>query len=242
MKNAFSEKLRKFGNNFYDLFVPDLLHEFELGVWKATFSHTLRILFAAGGDRIQQLNERFRQVPTFGRDTIRRFTKNTADMKKLAARDFEDILQCCIPVFEGLLDEPFNAILLDLLWTLAVWHALAKLRMQTSSTLAHLDNATTALGKRLRLFKDKVCDHFATRELPRESAARGRRTAALAAKGQMGIDTSSDIADVATILSGQHLKTFNLSTYKLHALGDYVSSIKQFGPSDNTSTQTVRKS
>src|SRR5262245_48764175 len=36
---------------------------------------------------------RFRQVPTFGRGTIRRFGNNVAGMKKLAARDFEDILQ-----------------------------------------------------------------------------------------------------------------------------------------------------
>ena len=34
----------------------------------------------------------FRQINPFG-STIRRFTHNVADMKKLAARDFEDILQ-----------------------------------------------------------------------------------------------------------------------------------------------------
>ena len=36
---------------------------------------------------------RFRQVPTFGRFTIWRFHNNVSEMKKLAARDFEDILQ-----------------------------------------------------------------------------------------------------------------------------------------------------
>lgn len=36
---------------------------------------------------------RFRAVSTFGQSTIRRFAANVADMKKLAARDFEDILQ-----------------------------------------------------------------------------------------------------------------------------------------------------
>lgn len=30
---------------------------------------------------------------TFGRGTIRRFSSNVSEMKKLAARDFEDILQ-----------------------------------------------------------------------------------------------------------------------------------------------------
>ena len=36
---------------------------------------------------------RYRQVPTFGRDTIRRFSQNASAMKKLAALDFEDLLQ-----------------------------------------------------------------------------------------------------------------------------------------------------
>lgn len=36
---------------------------------------------------------RYRQMPTFGRDIIRKFDNNVSAMKKLAARDFEDILQ-----------------------------------------------------------------------------------------------------------------------------------------------------
>ena len=39
---------------------------------------------------------RFRQVPTFGRDTIRKFSGNVSAMKKLAGRDFEDILQVSV--------------------------------------------------------------------------------------------------------------------------------------------------
>jgi len=37
--------------------------------------------------------ESFRQVPTFGGDTIRRFSSNVSELKKMAARDFEDLLQ-----------------------------------------------------------------------------------------------------------------------------------------------------
>ena len=44
--------------NFTSMFVVDLLHEFELGVWKATFIHLLRILYAVGGNAIQELNKR----------------------------------------------------------------------------------------------------------------------------------------------------------------------------------------
>jgi hypothetical protein len=34
----------------------------------------------------------FRHTPPFGRDTIRRFSTNVSGLKRLAARDFEDIL------------------------------------------------------------------------------------------------------------------------------------------------------
>ena len=51
------DRFREFFN-FVKLFVVDLLHEFELGVWKATFTHLLRILHAAGDDAIQELNRR----------------------------------------------------------------------------------------------------------------------------------------------------------------------------------------
>jgi len=36
---------------------------------------------------------RFRDIPIFGRGTIRHFVNNVSDMKKLAGQDFEDILQ-----------------------------------------------------------------------------------------------------------------------------------------------------
>jgi hypothetical protein len=36
---------------------------------------------------------RFREVPGFGRDTIRRFGRNVSEMKQFAARNYEDLLQ-----------------------------------------------------------------------------------------------------------------------------------------------------
>lgn len=41
------------------MFVVDMLHEFELGVWKAIFTHLLRLLYAQGGNGIMKLNERY---------------------------------------------------------------------------------------------------------------------------------------------------------------------------------------
>ena len=39
---------------------------------------------------------RYRQISTFGNGTIRTFSANSSEMKKLAARDFEDLLQVCV--------------------------------------------------------------------------------------------------------------------------------------------------
>ncbi|KAH9925200.1 uncharacterized protein B0H18DRAFT_877464, partial [Fomitopsis serialis] len=61
-RSAFSTRLADTGFNFYSLFVPDILHEVELGVWKAIFIHLLRILHAEGKDRIQIMNERYVSV------------------------------------------------------------------------------------------------------------------------------------------------------------------------------------
>ena len=44
--------------DFFSMFVPDLMHEFELGTWKATFTHLIRVLTAVGDDVVQQFNLR----------------------------------------------------------------------------------------------------------------------------------------------------------------------------------------
>lgn len=43
-QNAFSRKLSQFGFNFFNMLVVDLMHEVEIGVWKAIFIHLLCIL------------------------------------------------------------------------------------------------------------------------------------------------------------------------------------------------------
>ncbi|KZT30276.1 hypothetical protein NEOLEDRAFT_1153539 [Neolentinus lepideus HHB14362 ss-1] len=228
-KNAFSEKLSSFSFNLFSMLVVDLMHEFELGVWKVVFTHLIRILYAHGGDAIQMLNERFRLVATFGHGTIRRFSNNASAMKKLAARDFEDLLQCSLPVFEGLLAEPYDKHVQELLFALAEWHAGAKLRIHTEQTLEDLQSATTHLGARLRHFVKYTCPSFDTKELPREEAARVRR--------QQKRQANTNMVGNRTP-GGRKRKLFNLSTYKCHALGDYPRQIRVFRTSDSYSTQT----
>ncbi|KAI0070813.1 hypothetical protein K474DRAFT_1776565 [Panus rudis PR-1116 ss-1] len=228
-RSAFSVRLHRFGFNFYSLLAPDLMHDFELGTWRDTLKHILRILHAAGNDCIQEFNERFRQVHPFGRNTIRRFNTNVSALKGIAARDYEDILQCIIPVVEGLLPEPYDTILREFLFTSATWHALAKLRLHTERTLKFFEDTTRLLGAEVRRFEKTICQHYRTTELPSEAAARGRREAALAEK--------SKPSKVAGQRVAKKRKLFNLRTYKWHSLPDYPASIRMFGTTDNTSTQ-----
>lgn len=44
------------GFNFFSVFLVDLMHEFELGVWKRIFTHLLRILECVKG-ATNQLNQ-----------------------------------------------------------------------------------------------------------------------------------------------------------------------------------------
>ncbi|KAG6906099.1 hypothetical protein DXG01_015940 [Tephrocybe rancida] len=239
--NAFSVRLDPHGFDFYSMIISDVLHEFEIGMFLAVFKHCIWILYAAGNDSIQELNRQFHHIPTFGCDTIRKFSNDTAAMKKLAACDYEDILQCAIPTFEGLLPEPHNTILIKLLFELATWHGLAKLKMHTDSTLQDLDSSLTRLGNDLRHFKKVTCANYVTRELPGEVAARGRRSAALAAArkvptskpAQGRIESTKETAPKKK----SRVRTFNLSTVKLHGMGDYPDTIRDHGMTDNYSTQ-----
>lgn len=153
--------------------------------------------------------------------------------------------------------------MLDLLFTLCTWHALAKLRLHTSSTLQIFKSTTKVLGQKLRYWVKKTCAAFDTRELPKEASARHRRKAAAAAKagkskevpirgkggrgrgrgkgGMPGLATrkTANQPESSDAHSSKIRKVFNMCTYKLHALGHYVAAIAQFGTTDSYSTQVV---
>ncbi|KZP02197.1 hypothetical protein FIBSPDRAFT_655083, partial [Athelia psychrophila] len=169
-------------------------------------------------------------IPSFGRETIRRFSNNVSELKQLAARDYEDLLQCAIPVFDGLLPEPHNTSILSLLYTCGEWHGLAKLRMQTDSTLQLMTNETTQLGNRLRHFADVTCEAFDTKELRREVAARNRR------QGQNQPQQPIQSSEVGPS-PGARQRKYHLRTIKHHFLGDNVNHIRRFGTTDSISTE-----
>ncbi|KAK6972044.1 GLOBIN domain-containing protein [Favolaschia claudopus] len=219
-RNAFST-LAEYGFNLFSMFVPDLLHEVELGVVKAFFTHIVRILYTLGIEAVDELNSRFRQIPTFGRSTIRRFHRNVSDMKKMAARDFEDILQ-------GLLPEPHNGIVITVCFTLATWHAYAKLRLHTDTSLNCFRNTTSELGVEMRRFSRRTCEEYATYELPSEYNRRVRR--------QAKKNSKTNSSSTAPAQTSKKRKYFNLSTYKWHSVGHYPD-IPRVGTTDSVSTQ-----
>lgn len=58
LQNAFSQKLSPLGFCLYLMLVVDLLHEFELGVWKNFFIHLLRMLNATDKALVHELDRR----------------------------------------------------------------------------------------------------------------------------------------------------------------------------------------
>jgi hypothetical protein len=185
-------------------------------------------------------------MPTFGNDTIRRLPGNISDMSKLAARDYEDVLQvslhhwhktrliglqCSIPAFEGLFphDED-NKIVGDLIFLLSTWHAYAKLRLHTESTLEKQEAVSTSLCQALRKFANVTCPRYATSELPREATARRARQQTQAT--QRGRPAGSAVKQ----------KRFNMCTYKIHCILDYLAAIRRYGTTDSYNTQIVSSS
>ncbi|KAK6985226.1 hypothetical protein R3P38DRAFT_3450728 [Favolaschia claudopus] len=157
-RNA-SSALAEHGFNLFSMFVPDLLHEVELGIVKAFYTHVVRILYTLG-------------------------------------------IEYLIPAVEGLLPELHNGIVLTVCFTLATWHAYAKLRLHTSSSLGYFRNTTTDLGVQMRRFNRTPCEAYETYELPSEYNRRIRRQAKK---------------------KSQNEKYFNPSTHKWHSIGHYLS-------------------
>jgi hypothetical protein len=101
-----------------------------------------------------------------------------------------------------------------------------------------LENSTTRLGELLRSFQSDVCPAYQTFDLPAEEAARVRRKAAAAKKMEEAIDQAKGKQKAMESGSKKH-RTFNLNTYKVHALGSYAEAIQLYGSPDNYNSQTV---
>ncbi|GJJ10734.1 hypothetical protein Clacol_004961 [Clathrus columnatus] len=194
IENAFSSQLGFTDFSYFQMLTCDLMHEVELGVWKALLIHLIQMLWSVG------------PVLAFGQSIIHHFADNMSDLKNL-------------------LPEPYNGHIISLIWALSTWHALAKLRMHTETTLAHLDTATTILGKLSQSFVDDICPHLMTLETPSEMRAQIQ-------KNESNIQQKSTKLDCGFGWS----KKFNINTFKFHMLGHYVNFIHLYGTMDSYST------
>ena len=98
------------------------------------------------------------------------------------------------------------------------------------------------------MFAGKITEDFAVKEHPKEAAAKVWHTAAnlkqKITKGKAPVKEStkgSKLGKKSTKGKQPGKKTISMSllTYKLHALGDYVQTIRQRGTTDSYNSQTV---
>jgi hypothetical protein len=55
----FSHSLKNFQFDIFLTLVVDIMHKFELGVWKALLTHLIRILHSLRADTVQEFNHRY---------------------------------------------------------------------------------------------------------------------------------------------------------------------------------------
>jgi hypothetical protein len=140
------------------------------------------------------------------------------------------------PFLMAFCQSPHNTYVLMVLFDLAHWHGLAKLRMHTDPTLSLFSHVTTCLGTSLHVFKEKTCGPHPTRELERERVAQTQHQETNLAKT---VPESSKSKPRKLDSNTRQPKQLNLKTYKYHALGDYVHTIRRVGTTDSYSTQPV---
>ncbi len=142
-------------------------------------------------------------------------------------------LQVAIPAFEGLLPLRDGETIMDMLFELANWHALAKLRLHTSITLDIWRTVTRYMYASVRKFARTTCERHVTRELPQETLARARR-----AKSARKSTKGPRVAPPRN--AGPKIIKYNTwNTFKYHALGHQPSYVERSGTNDNFNSQVV---
>jgi hypothetical protein len=136
-----------------------------------------------------------------------------------------------------------------MLWDLALWHGLAKMRIHTEETIQLLEATTRELAVSVASFEHDVCPHFETRKLAKEVARCGQ--ARLCQEQQAAASQPEPTAsqpkqkvitnkDVEVASGGARMRVLGVQhTYKWHRLANAARTIRRFGTSDNYSTQSV---
>jgi hypothetical protein len=191
-------------------------------------------------------------MPSFG-PKVRKFPPSVTQTAQLAARDWENILvvcmlllciyetdatcKCAIPAFTGILTLlpgcPYaieQKLILDMLFIMGTFHSLSQLRLQTTTSLHLLQDATVSLGDIFRQFRETSSSKFKVKESQRETQARVRnQNNTLQKQGSRKTAPSTESKQVL----------LNLNTIKNHQLEHYSSCIADFGTMDSYSTELV---
>ncbi|TEB31005.1 hypothetical protein FA13DRAFT_1629839, partial [Coprinellus micaceus] len=157
---------------------------------------------------------------------------NVSQLNRRAARDYEDILQCAIPTFNGLFpDSSLDDIVTRLLYINARWHGFAKLRMHTDATLILFEQMTAQLGDK----RAKVQANAGAPSPPPPTQSTFRIVQPAPQPEEPALSTS--VANDSRSGNARRPKKLNISTVKFHTLGHYPSNIRSFGPTDIYSTE-----
>ncbi|KAG6905315.1 hypothetical protein DXG01_003463 [Tephrocybe rancida] len=218
VKNALSQLLLPKGQNYFDLFIPDIMHKFELGVWKNVFTHLIHMLHMYGPESVAELDCR---------------------------TDINFEFQNAGPCFEGLFCKTSHKIdktVQDLLFIMAAWHGSAKMCCYMDWSLDAFCGLTFELTHQLHAFSTQVCPSFATQETPKEASASQCRKAATAAKKAKKKVVATKSSKKPTKQAVPHVLErqkcpFHLDTPKTHSIVHYPNAIQQFGTTDSYSTQ-----
>ncbi|KAF8300462.1 hypothetical protein DL93DRAFT_2233812 [Clavulina sp. PMI_390] len=235
-ENSFSKKLGAHGFNVFSVLVPDILHEFLLGVWKDLITFIIRLVFSLDPGALVEFNSRsvdnFRILPTYGAGKkVRRFGFDTAALKSMTGERYQMLLLCIMPVLDGLAPG-YDSILADITFISALWLSLAKLHQHSESTVNWLERVTPEFYRLRRRLAAKTKD-LILRETPAEAAKRAKKASIHAARRGEKLPETSHAGQFDPKVVTSDIK---YATYKYHSLAKYPDAIRTFGTCDSFTT------
>ena len=137
-----------------------------------------------------------------------------------------------MPVFAGLFPAELDGIIQDVLFCAANWQFLAKLHVQSTSTVRLLERCSKQYGALLRKLR-QATQHFNVVETPSEVRARKQRASGPNAK-DIGLNQPLESTS-----SGPKPRPLNLNTVKKHLVLHTIDSITRYGSTDSYSSRRV---
>ncbi|KAG6905278.1 hypothetical protein DXG01_003738, partial [Tephrocybe rancida] len=165
-------------------------------------------------------------------DTIQHFSKNMSELKKLAAPDYEDLLQADARHRKQAAESKGTSMAPPK----TKGKAKAKANIKGKGKEKEVD---TLLGSSAVENKIPSSDpHLESEAHPGLSENSSNSTASLMVMATDALSMNLEIPAEANNKARKCMQ-FSLNTYKTHAIGDYVQMIKDYGTTNLYSTETV---